>query len=83
MKRILMFITVMSWLIGIYFGYIFIVRKTMKSAPQTDIEQAEDQGETEKERQEKSQREKAQEMRQQQKELMEERQRTFRQHQNR
>ena len=90
MQRFITIATILVWLVLLYYGYIYIVHKTMGSTPDIDIENPrvplgtpEDQAATEKERKEKSQREKALEMRQQQKDLMEQRQRSLRYQQNR
>jgi uncharacterized protein HemX len=63
-----------SW--SVYYGYTVIVTKTMKSAPaqERSLEDI---------RKEDQQREKLQDSLKQQRQLMEDRQRTFRSHQNR
>ena len=76
MKAVVIFVICILWLLGLYYGYTLIVSKAMKSAPKQEksLEQT---------RKERKQREKLQDSLKQQRELMEDRQRTLRNYQNR
>lgn len=76
MKTIVTILTIAFWLAALYFGFTFIVTKTMGSA--SEQKKSADDLHLEKE-----QSQKAQENLKKKKRLMEERERTLRYHQNR
>ena len=76
MKGFALFMVCLLWLWGMYYGYTFIVAKTLQSAPKKEKSMEEI-------RQENDQRKKAQDNLQRQRDLMHDRQRTMRYHQNR
>ena len=66
MKELMAFLVVLAVLGGLYYGYIFVVGKTMKSAPKTDLTESTALWQTESQ--------KTADLKQQQRDLMRQRQ---------
>ncbi|MDP2653946.1 MAG: hypothetical protein Q8Q08_07945 [Candidatus Omnitrophota bacterium] len=77
MKGIMIFLVLGAWIVGIYYGYVYLVRKAMKTEPKSDSEVMA------RSLQQEEQRRKARETLEQQRRLMQDRQRTIQMHRNR
>ena len=76
MKGFVLVIICLLWLWGMYYGYTLIVAKTLKSVPAQERS-------SEEVRKEDAQRQKIRDSMEQQRQLMQDRQRTMRNYQNR